>query len=408
MLWTVKHAPKSLKEFAGNPEAVERVHRWALEHERGKPQKPLFLHGSPGTGKSALVQALAIEMNWSLVELNASDLRDKESLRKLMGLTSSSAGLFGERRLLVVDEADAAFDRGEVPALLELVRSASQPLLLVANDPWEPRLAPLRALCELVPFRAVNHYTIAKVLARVAQAEGLTAPEEKMGELAVRSKGDLRSALNDMQALLTGGGPLELTILGNRDRERDVFEALRTVMKTLNYSEAVRAGDDLDIDLDLFVKWISENVPAEYETPAELARAFHWLSRSDVFAGRIYRRQYWGFLRYQRALATAGVALSKEKTYHKFVRYQFPSGIKALSATKRSRMLLSSASLKAGNRMHESARASRWTSLPFLAALPGAEDYFDWNEEEGEALREAFPAPAPQVKRRKRSQSKDQ
>ncbi|HEV8289916.1 MAG TPA: replication factor C large subunit [Candidatus Norongarragalinales archaeon] len=390
--WAQKHAPKNLDEVAGNTEAREEMKRWALEFERGKPQKPLLISGPPGVGKSAAAVAMALQFEWDLVESNAGELRNKEALARLMGLSTASMGLFGNRRLLLIDEVDAAFDRGEIPEVVTIVKEAKQPLVLIANDIWNPRLAPIRFLCKPVEFKGVNWKSIEGLLNKISRAEGVDCG---FAETIARScEGDLRSAINDLQASCAGGGSGALLSMGKRDREENVFDAVRGVFHAKSYIDAVRAADGIDVDLDTFTKWIAENVTAEYDGRAgDVASAFNWLSRADVFQGRIRRRQHWGFLRYIRPLALAGVALSRTESTRAFVKYSFPSILKKLSASKQSREMLKSASLKVGNATHESGYSARFDSLPFISHVPGAGKFFKWSDDEASLLADLYNPP---------------
>jgi replication factor C large subunit len=71
--------------------------------------------------------------------------------------------------------------------------------------------------------------------------------------------------------------------------------------------------------------WIDKNLPEEYTNPADLSRAYDFLSKADIFSRRITRWQHWRFMVYINALITAGVAVSKDKKYDKFVEYK-PTG----------------------------------------------------------------------------------
>ncbi len=364
-LWTNQYAPQTLDDIVGNAESVTQIKTWALDWQRGKKQKPLLLHGPPGTGKTAAARALAHEMGWVLLETNASDLRDGDNVKKIVGLASSTGTLFGEKRLVLFDEVDGVFDRGVGPALLKIVTDAVQPILLTANDVWEPKLAALRASTVRVEFKKVAKYDVKKALVRIAQSE---SRDDDLTPFLENARGDVRSAIIDFQS----GAPSE------RQREENVFDGIRRLFKAKNFHDALGAHDDSAIDFDLFFRWIEENIPLEYETPQDSARAFDALSRASVFGARIRRRQDWDLLKFQRAMALGGVGCAKTEVYHKFTPYRFPAYVKALSQSQKSRGALKSAARKAGEKLKLSIRKAK-EDLPYYRPFA---DHFGWDEDE--------------------------
>jgi replication factor C large subunit len=327
MLYVEKYRPRALAYVVGNKEAVEKIRRWALEWDRGVAGKPLLIAGPVGIGKTAIAYAVKEELGWDLVEMNASDLRNDEMVERVIGMASSSSTLSGRRRLILMDDVDSmqTADRGGKNAIREAISAARQPVILTAVDAWEKGLSPIRSLCELVELRKINKHSIAGVLKKIAAAECIDINGEGMDAIADNSNGDIRSAINDLQAL---------NLSGSRDRKRSIFDVLRTIFKATGYLEARNAGFEVDLDHDMFKYWIDENIPGEYRGKEEVAKAYRMLSDADLFDGRIYRRQYWGFLRYSNDLLSAGIALSKETTSNHFVSYSFPSYIRNLGSAK--------------------------------------------------------------------------
>ncbi|MBI5224818.1 replication factor C large subunit [Candidatus Micrarchaeota archaeon] len=377
-IWLQKYAPQTLKEIAGNEDAKEEMRKWALEIERGKKSQPLLLHGTYGVGKTSAARALAYEMGWDILETNASDLRDGETLKKLYGMASTTNSLFGNRRLILIDEIDSVSDRQEFAQLLQIIKESGQPIALIANDIWDQKLSTVRFICKQIEFRKINSASIRKKLAEIEQKEGIL-DGEIAESIAKNASGDIRGAINDLQA--TQNSVYSETV-NRRDREGNIFEAVRTVFKTMKYSEAVRAGEGYNTsEYDLFIKWLDENIALEYEDIYEQAQAYHWLSRSDVFKGRIMARQNWGYLKYVNAISTAGVALSKKDTYRKFSKYQFPSSIKMLGQTKKNRELLKSMKKKLAKKIHVSTDEAL-EFLPNLSRIEGFSKYLELTEDE--------------------------
>ncbi|MEM0437664.1 MAG: replication factor C large subunit [Candidatus Micrarchaeia archaeon] len=356
-----KHSPSSLGEFAGNPQAVEEARTWALQFEAGKPQKPLLIYGPPGIGKTALAYALAKEMGWEILEFNASDTRNKNEVERIMGAASNSAGLFSRHRLILIDEVDGlqgTADRGGASAIAELAKNARQPLILIANDGWDRKLAPLRQYCKFIEMKKVNKRTVESVIARIAREEQIGLGDGDAARIADDSDGDLRSAIIDLQARLPGS---------QRDRDKMIFECVRQLFKATTYADAMESFNGTTLDHDTVKLWIEQNIALEYEQPEEIARAYDFLSRADIFDGRISRRQAWKLLKYSMVLSRAGVALSKNGRYHKFVKYEFPSFLRSMSTTSEKRAVRKSVLRKIMRKCHVSLSDAEGY-LPLIAA----------------------------------------
>ena len=394
--WTLKHKPKTLDEVVGNQEAIEKLVRWVESWGKGIPrQRAVLVYGPPGIGKTVSVEALANDMNMELVEKNASDYRTEEAVQKFAGLASQYGTLFGKKRLILFDELDGITgneDRGGVGAITAIVKNAQYPLVLIANNAYEPRLATLRFNCLPIEFRKPPAGEVMKHLNRICSREGINADEAALKFIAQRSAGDVRSAVNDLQALAQGKTVLtfeDVSWLAYRDRKEAIFSVLRLIFYGKSAEAVKRAVDMADVDPDMLFEWIYENLPYHLRDPSDLSRAMDSLATADLYRGRIRRSQDWTLTRYVIDFMTAGVAMAREKTTPAgFVPLRFPERIKALSKTRSERQMQKETGIKIKKRCHISARRAAKEILPYLRIIfesdskmaAGLVKWFDFDE----------------------------
>jgi len=345
--WTVKHQPKSLAEVVGNKRVTAYLKEWLESWENTVPkQKAAFLHGPPGVGKTVTVEALARDLGMELIEKNASDYRTEEKVRRFAGLASQYGSFSGKRRVILFDEMDGIYgtvDRGAIPALTQIIKETRCPIVLIANNFWNKKFAAFRDKKKyfVVEFKKPPGGEVLKHLGRIAAREGINAEEEALKFIAQRNEGDVRSAVNDLQALAQGKNRLtydDVSWLAYRDRKDVIFTVLRQVLYGRSCNAAKQAIDMADIDLDMLFEWIYENAPHHFNVPSELAEAMKALATADLYRARIRQTGNWKLMRYVIDFMTAGVAMARDKSKPSgWIPFQFPQRIRMLSTSRAER-----------------------------------------------------------------------
>jgi len=375
--WTVKHKPTSLTGVIGNKDPIQKLIDWVKSWDDGVPKRrAAFLYGPPGVGKSVTVEALASDFAMELVEKNASDYRTEDAINHFAGLASQYGSLFGGKRIVLLDELDGltgTADRGGVKAITDIVKTAQAPIVLIANNPYDPRFTTLRSYCLLIEFKKPAAGEVAKHLKSICTQEAIQADEEALKFIAQRSEGDVRSAVNDLQALAQGKKRLtyeDVRWLGYRDRQDTIFSVLRMIIYGKTCTSAKHAVNMADVDVDMLFEWIYENVPAHFPDPHDLARAMDALSMADVYRGRIRATQDWSLMRYIIDYMCAGVAMARQNSrVFGWIPFKFPERIQMLSRSKAERAMRLSIGQKIKRRCHVSAVRASKEVLPYLRII---------------------------------------
>ncbi|WP_424359069.1 replication factor C large subunit [Methanocella sp. MCL-LM] len=377
MDWTEKYRPVSLADIVGNDAAVKALRQWAETFGTGK--KAVILYGGPGVGKTSAALALAHDMGWDYIELNASDVRTKDAINRIAG-PAATAGTFegtGGRRLVILDEADNLHgnaDRGGESAIINVIKHASQPVILIANDMYAMS-KPLRESALQVQFRAILSTSVAKVLRKVCAKEGLDCDPEALMKIAERTN-DLRSAINDLQAAAQGSGQVTVADVSTADRDvpETIFKVMGMIFRGKNMREALNATYGLDENPEDLIGWVDENLPREYQDD-DLERGFDALSKADMYLGRTRRRQDYGMWRYAGFMMVCGVNRARRRHYGGFSRYSPPTYWQKLGRTKSARTLRDSIAAKVGKACHSSKAEARSSYLPLIQYLFDKDEY---------------------------------
>ena len=394
-MWVQKYRPETLEEYRGASSEKEELKEWAENWEQG--DKPVLLHGQAGTGKTSLVEALVNDLGYELVETNASDVRTKKKLKEELKEATRQASFFGGQKLILIDEVDGMSgnsDRGGVQEIGRIIDESRFPIIMTANDAYDQSIRSLRNKAKEIKLDSVHTNSIAAHLREILENEGIDYEDGAPKRIARSAGGQMRSAINDLQAAALGKDKLTVEDVkqqASRDDRQDIFDALKIVFKTTTASTANQATQNLDEDADTFLQWIRENTPREYKRDEDLARAYYWISEADLFNGRIRSRMNWKLMKYVFQFSTVGVALAKDEKYSGWTKYQYPSKIRRMGSSRGARNKLDSISGKLGERLHMSKNDVK-DDLPmfadFLNEIEGLQRQLELEDDEVEFIQD--------------------
>jgi len=396
--WIIKYAPKSELGLVGQQSALKQLNEF-IKNYKSQKKKAALLSGPSGCGKTSSVLAVANSIGLEVIEVNASDFRNKLMINQTIGNSIKQRSLFYSGKIILLDEVDGLSgkeDRGAISELIKLLDESTFPVVCTAYNAYEDKLRSLRSKSVLIDFDIPDYKDVFSVLKKISVSEKIIHNDDDLKTIARRSGGDFRAAINDLQLLSTSGRIDKDSIdeLWQRNKVESMPSALVKVLKNTDPEIAINAFENVEEDLDQAFLWLDENIPKEYKSPVDLALAYDKLSKADVFRGRIRRWQHWRFLVYVNALLTAGVAVSKKEKNPGFVKYAPTSRILKIWIANRKYEKRKAICQKIAEKTHTSTKRVIQDTFPYIQAMIMADKklavnlshYFDLDSAEVEWL----------------------
>lgn len=208
-----KYRPTTLDDVSGHQDILATINKFVDSNRLPH----LLLYGPPGTGKTSTILALArriygaANMRQMVLELNASDDRGIDVVREQIKTFASTKQIFmgggaakgssmAGFKLIILDEADAMTNTAQM-ALRRIMEkyTVNTRFCIIAN--YSHKLSPaLLSRCTRFRFSPLKEGDIRQLVEKVVDEETVKIAGEAVDALVKLSKGDMRRALNVLQA----------------------------------------------------------------------------------------------------------------------------------------------------------------------------------------------------------------
>jgi replication factor C large subunit len=318
-----------ISEFVGNENSRKKVVEWLVKWSDGS--KPLLLVGPPGVGKTSFVHALCREFDIDLIELNASDTRNKNLLAQVIFPIFSNASLTGKNFLLFLDEIDGISNRedsGGLDFLLDLFKEPSIRVVMAANKSNEA-IKKISKVSKTITFSPIPPRLSMLYLDRILRLQNSSMKLEDRIAVVRNCFGDIRSLLNAAQVMKAGYTTTKNPVLDidienmiNHFFSSTTFaEALDVVQRAdISYSDPRFGQSSEDRRKDILAAFFSSIVMSKIDIPT-ITLLLDRLSELDVILSRSLVMRNWKILRYFPLILTKSLFYESRNKYIRYNRY---------------------------------------------------------------------------------------
>jgi DNA polymerase III delta prime subunit len=157
-----KFKPQTVSDIVGNDNAIQRVISCI------KVRKPCIICGETGIGKTSSVYAIANDLNYKVVEKNASDERNEDEMKNFLRQLQSKNFI---PTIFLIDEVDNLNDFTMIEKCLQ---ESKNPLVLIVKDYYKLPYK-IRNLAEQIKYYNPQIGHVVSVINKIAKATGRKA-----------------------------------------------------------------------------------------------------------------------------------------------------------------------------------------------------------------------------------------
>ncbi|KAG0053409.1 hypothetical protein BGZ83_001175 [Gryganskiella cystojenkinii] len=204
--WVEKYRPVTLDDLVSHKDITSTIERFIDENRLPH----MLLYGPPGTGKTSTILACARKLYGPMwksmtMELNASDDRGIDVVREQIKNFASTKKIFSSGfKLIILDEADMMTQTAQ-NALRRVVEKYTRNVRFCIICNYVSKIIPaLQSRCTRFRFGPLEQSQVDSRLDYIIQNEHVKITDEGRKALLQLSKGDMRRALNILQACHAG------------------------------------------------------------------------------------------------------------------------------------------------------------------------------------------------------------
>ena len=216
IMWVEKYRPKKISDIIGQKEIIGSL-SGLMKNQVEMPN--LLFSGGAGVGKTTTAMCLSREIlgdRWKdyTLELNASDERGIGMVREKVKKFSRFAGLDTEIpfKIIILDEADEMTSDAQT-ALRRIIEDTAKfcRFILIANN-VSKIIPPIQSRCANFKFTQIDENNIQNHLKTILKKEKVESEENGIAEITKYTNGDLRHAINLLQAVASTGSISEASV----------------------------------------------------------------------------------------------------------------------------------------------------------------------------------------------------
>jgi len=209
VMWVEKYRPQKISELINQKEIMGSINSM-LKNQSELPH--LLFSGSAGVGKTSAALCVSREIlgkHWRdyTLELNASDERGINMVRERVKKFSRFAGLDTEIpfKIIILDEADEMTTDAQT-ALRRITEETAKicRFILIVNN-LSKIIKPIQSRCVVFKFTKIPDKEILSQLKSICKKEKIKADEKGLNAICDYTDGDLRHAINILQAAASMG-----------------------------------------------------------------------------------------------------------------------------------------------------------------------------------------------------------
>ncbi|MEM3769578.1 MAG: replication factor C small subunit [Candidatus Bathyarchaeia archaeon] len=241
-MWAEKYRPKTLDDMVNQKEIVERLKSFV----KAKNVPHCIFAGPPGTGKTTAALCLAMDLYGEsyreyIMELNASDERGIDVVRETVK-TFARVRSIGEVpfKIMILDEADNMTADAQQALRRTMERYTETCRFILCANYSGKIIEPIQSRCAPFRFTYLPREEHDKYLRYIAENESVKLLNDGLDAIYEVCGGDLRKAINTLQAAASLGKPVDAKIvysIAGRANPADVQRMIETAMKG-NFLEA--------------------------------------------------------------------------------------------------------------------------------------------------------------------------